>query len=145
MEDVPSPEFAPDDGGRPLEQTRSIRAAADDEYVVALDERVEQLLDLLGKAHAASILRLFAVDGGPWRFSEIQDRIDASPHTLSKRLSELTAAGLLERHVYAKVPPRVEYTWTQSARDLSPAFQHLYGWAREYDPAPEEVPSCGAT
>lgn len=125
----------------PLQDVRAVRADAEDETLSTLDERVETLLELFGKAHTLSILRQFAVDGGPFRFSELEERIDASPHTLSTRLSELTAAGLLERHAYDEVPPRVEYTWTQSARDLSPAFRHVYDWALENDPATNESAS----
>jgi len=124
------------DGAVPprLATARRTREAADEETVAALDDRVEDLLALLGRTHAQSILRLFAVEGGPWRFSELEARVDASPHTISKRLTELTEAGLLARHAYDENPPRVEYTWTASARDLAPAFHAMYDWALEHDP-----------
>lgn len=123
----------------PLRRTRATRAREDDAAIAELDDRVEELLDLLGKAHALAILRLFALEGGPWRFSELEERLDASPHTLSERLSELTEAGLIERRSYDEIPPRVEYTWTPPARDLSPAFHFLYDWALENDLAPVEA------
>lgn len=116
-----------------LRQTRETRADAEDDLVAELDERVETLLSLLGKSQGLSILRLFAIDGGPWRFSELEEHLDASPHTISERLSELTAAGLLDRHSYDEIPPRVEYTWTESARGLSPAVHAIYEWALAYD------------
>lgn len=141
MDDVPSRDGVQRECVDPLQDVRAIRADADDETVSTLDQRVETLLELFGKAHTFSILRQFAVEGGPFRFSELQERVDASPHTLSTRLSELTEAGLLERHAYEEVPPRVEYTWTQSARDLSPAFRYVYGWAQENDPATNESAS----
>jgi len=121
-----------------LADARKTRAEADEETVADLDERVEDLLALLGRAHTQSILRLFAVEGGPWRFSELEERVDASPHTISKRLSELTDAGLLERHAYDESPPRVEYTWTESAVDLAPAFHAMYDWALAHDPWPAD-------
>ncbi len=133
MEQAKSPEQCGPDGPRSMERSRALRAQADDEVIAALDARVETLFDLLGKAHALSIMGLFAVEGGPWRFSELEERLDVSPHTLSERLTELTEAGLLEREQYEEIPPRVEYTWTESARDLSPAMQHLYCWCLEHD------------
>lgn len=135
MDDVQSRDGTQRERVAPLRDVRAIRADAEDETVSMLDERVETLLELFGKAHTFSILRQFAVEGGPFRFSELEERVDASPHTLSTRLSELTEAGLLERHAYDEVPPRVEYTWTQSARDLSPAFRHVYDWAQKNDPS----------
>jgi DNA-binding HxlR family transcriptional regulator len=119
-----------------LREARRTRERADETTVETLDRRVEDVLALLGKTHAQSIMRLYAVESGPWRFSELEARIDAAPHTISKRLSELTDAGLLERHAYDENPPRVEYTWTDSARDLAPAFHALYDWAQDYELSP---------
>ncbi len=138
MDDVQSPGNA-SQVPESLREARHTRDEADDETVASLDQRVEGILDLLGKTHAQSILRLYAVEGGPWRFSELEERVDAAPHTISKRLSELTAAGLLERHAYDESPPRVEYTWTDSARDLAPAFHALYDWALDHDPWPDDA------
>lgn len=121
-----------------LGRTRTVRARRDDEAIEALDDRVEEVLALFGRAHAVEILRLFALEGGPWRFSELEARLGVSPHTLSSRLTELTEAGLLVRRSYDEVPPRVEYTWTRSALDLAPAFHSLYDWAREHELEPAD-------
>ena len=61
-----------------------------------------------------------------------------SPTTLSKRLSELTDAGLLTRRSYDEIPPRVEYEPTAAADDLAPVFIHLYEWASVHDLDDEE-------
>ena len=98
----------------------------------AADAAVADLLSLLGKRHTLRVLYLFARDPGPWRFGGIEAELGLSPTTLSERLSELVAAGFLERRAYDERPPRVEYTATERAEALKPAFAHLYRFTREY-------------
>ena len=98
----------------------------------AADEAVAELLSLLGKRHTLRVLYLFARDPGPWRFGEIESELGLSPTTLSERLSELVEAGFLERRAYDERPPRVEYTATERAEALKPAFSHLYRFTQEY-------------
>ena len=98
----------------------------------AADAAVADLLALLGKRHTLRVLYLFARDPGPWRFGEIQEELELSPTTLSERLSELVAVGFLERRAYDERPPRVEYTATERAEALKPAFAHLYRFTTEY-------------
>lgn len=91
------------------------------------------LLNLLGKKHTIAILHQFAMDGGPLRYSDIEDAIDIAPNTLSTRLQELTEVGLLTRHAYDEIPPRVEYQSTDRARDLAPVFWYLGVWTERHD------------
>jgi DNA-binding HxlR family transcriptional regulator len=49
-----------------------------------------------------------------------------STKTLTQRLRELEAHGLLERRVYAEVPPRVEYSLTAKGRQLQPVMAALH-------------------
>ncbi|UHQ96032.1 MarR family transcriptional regulator [Natrinema halophilum] len=53
------------------------------------------MLDLLGKAHAMAILSAFAFADEPLRFSELEERLEVPANTLSERLKEIVAAGLL--------------------------------------------------
>jgi DNA-binding HxlR family transcriptional regulator len=96
-------------------------------------ETVAELLDLLGKTHTMAVLSAFAFAEGPLRFSGLETELDIAPNTLSTRLQELTAAGLLDRTAYDEVPPRVEYTPTEKAESLFPVFAHLHHWAMEHE------------
>lgn len=96
------------------------------------DAAVADLLALLGRRHTLRVLYLFARDPGPWRFGEIEAELGLSPTTLSERLSELVGAEFLERVAYDEHPPRVEYTATERAEALKPAFSHLYRFTAEY-------------
>lgn len=94
------------------------------------------LLNLMGKKHTIAILHQFAMDGGPLRYSDLEDAIDIAPNTLATRLKELTGVGLLTRRAYDEIPPRVEYRSTEKARDLAPMFWYLGVWTERHDLEP---------
>lgn len=50
---------------------------------------------------------------------------------LTNTLRTLEEDGLVNRKVYAEVPPRVEYSLTDRARSLLPHVNALIGWAKE--------------
>jgi DNA-binding HxlR family transcriptional regulator len=69
--------------------------------------------------------------GGTRRFTELRTSLAGiSPKTLTDRLRALEADGLVERVIYAEVPPRVEYTLTASGRRLEPVLAALAEWGR---------------
>jgi DNA-binding HxlR family transcriptional regulator len=66
---------------------------------------------------------------GRSRFCELERSLAGiSPRTLSLRLRALEEEGIVERHTYAEVPPRVEYQLTEKGRDLLPIIESM----REY-------------
>lgn len=88
-----------------------------------------------------------AVIGGKWkliilwhlglegtkRFSELKKMI---PHItqkmLTNQLRELEEDRLVERKVYAEVPPRVEYSLTAYGESLMPVLRLMYDWGKQY-------------
>ena len=98
--------------------------------------RITELFQVLGKAHMLDILHIFHSDPTPHRFVDIQDRLQISPNTLSERLRELVEAGLLTRTAYNEIPPRVDYSATEKALALAPAFENLTLWAAANDLRP---------
>lgn len=97
------------------------------------DGTMATLLSLLGKKHTIVILHQFACNDSPLRFSDLEDRIEIAPNTLSNRLQELTEVGLLTREAYNEIPPRVEYESTEKASDLAPVFWYLGVWTDRHD------------
>lgn len=68
---------------------------------------------------------------GTRRFSELRSSLAGiSPKTLTDRLRELEQHGLVERVMYAEIPPRVEYTLTPKGRTLEPVITALAAWGR---------------
>jgi DNA-binding HxlR family transcriptional regulator len=69
---------------------------------------------------------------GVMRFSDIHRSIgDISQRMLTVTLRSLEASGLVDRKVYAEVPPRVEYFLTKSGNGLMPHIKNLVDWALE--------------
>ncbi|HEY3021263.1 MAG TPA: helix-turn-helix domain-containing protein [Solirubrobacteraceae bacterium] len=63
---------------------------------------------------------------GRSRFCELERSLAGiSPRTLSLRLRALEEEGIVERHTYAEVPPRVEYQLTEKGRDLLPIIESM--------------------
>ena len=79
-----------------------------------------------------SMLILITLDGKqePMRYSDILAAIpDISQKMLTVALKNLEADGLVERHAYAEIPPRVEYSITKRAQSLMPHINNLIDWA----------------
>jgi DNA-binding HxlR family transcriptional regulator len=70
---------------------------------------------------------------GRSRFCELERSLSGiSPRTLSLRLRELEEQGIIERHTYPEVPPRVEYLLTQKGRDLLPIIESMREYGRRW-------------
>lgn len=104
-----------------------------DSEVQELERRMSDLLNFLGKKHTLAIQRQFAYSEDPLRFTDLEEALDISPNTLSDRLKEFTETGLLTRHSYNEIPPRVEYRMTDKSRDLKPIFRHLSAWVDRHE------------
>jgi DNA-binding HxlR family transcriptional regulator len=64
------------------------------------------------------------------RFKELQRSLGTvSQKVLTSALRELESDGLVERTIYAEVPPRVEYRPTERVSKLLPILQQLNEWA----------------
>nr|BFD67630.1 helix-turn-helix domain-containing protein [Bdellovibrio sp. HAGR004] len=60
------------------------------------------------------------------RFNELRRSLGSiSPKTLTERLTFMELQGMIERKVYAEVPPRVEYSLTEKGRGLSKVFDSM--------------------
>ena len=66
---------------------------------------------------------------GMKRFNELRRMMDGVTQTmLTNQLRALERDGLVTRKVYAEVPPRVEYSATQRALDLTTVFRAMHNW-----------------
>lgn len=80
-----------------------------------------------------SLLVLLVIDSeGTVRFNELGRLIpDISTRVLSGTLRNLEADGLINRKVYPQVPPKVEYSLTDTGRSLIPLIMQLTQWAQD--------------
>ena len=92
---------------------------------------VETTLLLIGDKWKVLILR--DLINGTKRFGELKKSInDISQKVLTQQLRAMEEDGLVERKVYAEVPPRVEYTLTKIGLSLRPILDSLWQWGEEY-------------
>ena len=90
---------------------------------------VRDVLSRLGDKWSMLVLITLSANG-TMRFSDIHKTIaDVSQRMLTVTLRTLESDGLIERKVYAEVPPRVEYCLTESGLSLIPHIQGLVDWA----------------
>ena len=83
-----------------------------------------------------SLLVLFLLnrsDTGVLRFNEMRRFMtDCSQKMLSQTLKNLEQSHLVHREVFPEVPPRVEYSLTETGRSLMPALSALIEWGKEH-------------
>jgi DNA-binding HxlR family transcriptional regulator len=66
------------------------------------------------------------------RFSELRDAVGGiTPKVLTQTLRAMEHDGLVERKVYAEVPPRVEYSLTELGRTMMGPIDAIRTWALE--------------
>ena len=66
---------------------------------------------------------------GSRRFGELRASLSGiSPKTLSDRLRSLEEQGILTRHYFAEMPPRVQYQLTKRGRSLEPILDAMRAW-----------------
>lgn len=92
---------------------------------------VREVLDRV--AGKWSILIIVATARGPVRFTELERMIDGiSRRMLTLTLRNLERDGLLTRTVYPTIPPQVEYSLTDIARELHESLLSLTDWAQRH-------------
>ena len=80
-----------------------------------------------------TLLLIRDLAAGRSRFCELERSLEGiSPRTLSLRLRALEEEGIVERHTYAEVPPRVEYSLTDKGRALIPIIDDMRRYGLEW-------------
>lgn len=92
---------------------------------------VETTLMLIGDKWKVLILRDLLP--GTKRFGELKKSIgNVSQKVLTAQLRDMEENGLVNRHVYAEVPPRVEYSLTELGQSLKPILDAMWTWGEGY-------------
>ncbi len=97
-------------------------------------------------ARCESMSKLQSVISGKWkiliiwyisvyrvqRFSELQRRLDGiTQSTLTKQLRELESDGVISRKIYPQVPPRTEYSLTETGESFVPILLEMQKWSEK--------------
>lgn len=117
-------------------------------HVTAMPEQcmVEAATEVLGGKWKLVILRHLLA--GTRRFGELHRMIPGiTARMLTRQLRELESDGLVQRVVYAQVPPKVEYSATSIGASLQEITDRLEAWGRWYrsqliDTPPSDQPTA---
>ena len=102
---------------------------------------VEATLELIGGKYKALILWHLAEK--KLRFSELRKVITtATPKMLTQQLRELESNCLIHREVYPVIPPKVEYSLTETGRSLMPILMAMRDWGAGYLRKKDMEPCC---
>ena len=104
---------------------------------------VETTLMLIGDKWKVLILR--DLMDGTKRFGELKKSIGhVTQKVLTAQLRDMESRGLLTRKIYAEVPPRVEYTLTETGYSLKPILDSMVAWGTRYKENAAAAEACNA-
>lgn len=102
---------------------------------------VSATLELIGGKYKALIL--WHLSEKKLRFSELRNRVlGATPKMLTQQLRELETHQLIHREVFPVIPPKVEYSLTETGRSLLPILVAMRDWGANYLRTKDEEPCC---
>lgn len=92
---------------------------------------VEITMGLIGDKWKVLIIRDLLT--GTKRFGELKKSVTGiTQKVLTNNLRSMETSGLIERKVYAEVPPKVEYSLTDTGWSLKPILDSMVEWGNEY-------------
>jgi DNA-binding HxlR family transcriptional regulator len=103
--------------------------------IIVFDEKscpVTATMQVLGGKWKAILINAI-YHTSPARFGELKRSVKGITQSmLTQQLRELEEDGLINRKIYAEIPPKVEYTLTEFGLTLSPIMQSMANWGKEY-------------
>lgn len=102
---------------------------------------VDTTINLIGGKYKSLIL--WHLIDGTLRYGELKKLIpNATPKMLTQQLRELEANNLIVRNVHPVVPPKVEYSLSESGKSIKPILNAMYAWGENYLKNNGITPSC---
>lgn len=122
------------------------------EKVEIKSKRFDDMVEQINKYGGCPVSATLKIIGGKWkplllyfisvdvnRFGQLQRMMPAcSKRMMTAQLRELEADGLVDRKVFAEVPPKVIYSLTEKGESLRPIFSALSKWGIEQVLAPNK-------
>jgi DNA-binding HxlR family transcriptional regulator len=92
---------------------------------------VRKAMNLIGSKW--KVLLLENLRDGRKRYGELKRLLpDISEKVLIQELKDLVASGLLTKHAYPEIPPRVEYELTASGQQALPIVDSLVAFGKQH-------------
>lgn len=92
---------------------------------------IESIMKIIGGKWSMPII--YHLFEGKKRFKELERSIpEINTRMLVKELKNLESYNVIKREAFATIPPRVEYSLTESGKELEPIIERLYKWGQKY-------------
>ena len=102
---------------------------------------VAATLEMIGGKYKSLIL--WHLSEKKLRFSELRNKlITATPKMLTQQLRELEMHNLIHREVFPVIPPKVEYSLTETGKSLMPILVAMRDWGADYLRKKDHEPCC---
>ncbi|MDN3233331.1 helix-turn-helix domain-containing protein [Priestia megaterium] len=89
---------------------------------------VEFTVNMVGGKYKLVILYQLAIHEVR-RFNELRRELSTiTPRTLTRQLRELESDGLINRQVYPEIPPKVEYSLSETGKSLYSILLQIENW-----------------
>jgi len=76
----------------------------------------------------------------PMRPSELHREFpDASPRVIDQQLKELEFHGMIKKKIFAELPPRSEYSITETGKTLLPVIDTIEKWGDDFKPVMAKI------
>jgi DNA-binding HxlR family transcriptional regulator len=111
---------------------------------LSLMSETAKLRKLITKRGTLEILIPLCCSTNPVRYKKFRETLKGiSSKTLAYRLQELKKSGILERHSYNEIPPRVEYRLTPKGQELVESVINFLEWMRKWSAAAVTTKAAG--
>jgi DNA-binding HxlR family transcriptional regulator len=92
---------------------------------------LKDVLEIIGGKWAMPII--YILSKGKLRFKELERSVEGiNTRMLVKELKNMEKNGIINREVFATIPPTVEYSLTDKGKSLLPSIISLHKWGIEY-------------
>lgn len=93
---------------------------------------VELTVNMIGGKYKLVILYQLAIHEVR-RFNELRRELpNITPRTLTRQLRELESDGLINRQVYSEIPPKVEYSLSETGKSLNSILLQIENWGLKH-------------
>jgi len=107
-------------------------------------QSMDRAMHLIGDMWTLAIV--YNLLAGSRRFGELLDALGkVSPKTISQRLKMLEERGFVDRHAFAEIPPRVEYSLTEKGQAFVNVIEAIKEFGDLYlsdDETPADISTC---
>lgn len=95
----------------------------------------EATIAIIGGKWKCQIIHV--LQSGTKRYGELRKTMpDVTQRVLTRKLREMEEHGIIQRKVYAEVPPKTEYSLTEKGKALDAALGELERWSQQWVSAP---------